>query len=94
MLPPLPPIPASGLTLAPAPQPPIGWLLKGRGFGHGVGMSQWGAFGLASQGFDYARILQHYYRGTSLITLPEPLQTVAVRRGDLASGTTAAGVTP
>lgn len=94
VLPPLPPIPASGLTLAPAPQPPIGWLLKGRGFGHGVGMSQWGAFGLASQGFDYARILQHYYRGTSLITLPEPLQTVAVRRGDLASGTTAAGVTP
>lgn len=94
VLPPLPPIPPSVLTQMPAPQPPVGWLLKGRGFGHGVGMSQWGAFGLASQGIDYTRILQHYYRGTSLITLPEPLQAGPLPRAELASRTAAAGVTP
>jgi stage II sporulation protein D len=38
--------------------------LSGRGFGHGVGMSQWGAYNLARQGQDYRRILAHYYRNT------------------------------
>lgn len=85
-LPPLPPLPGSGPAGAPALQPPSGWLLRGRGFGHGVGMSQWGAFGLASQGMDYVRILQHYYRGTSLITLPGPMQAAAGRRTVAASG--------
>ena len=68
-LPPLPP-----LGGGPSLRPPIGWLLRGRGFGHGVGMSQWGAYGLASQGMDYTRILQHYYRGASLTTLTESAQ--------------------
>ena len=73
--PPLPPLVASMAPQGGPPlRPPSGWLLKGRGFGHGVGMSQWGAYGLASQGMDYARILQHYYRGTSLITLERPAQ--------------------
>ena len=35
----------------------------GRGYGHGVGMSQWGAFGMAEQGYDYAAILKHYFTG-------------------------------
>lgn len=39
----------------------------GRGWGHGVGMSQWGAFGLAERGADYAGILRHYYRGVELV---------------------------
>ncbi len=38
-----------------------------RGFGHGVGMSQYGANVLASQGLDYQEILAHYYPGTELI---------------------------
>lgn len=85
--PPLPPLNGPGLTGAPPLRPPSGWLLRGRGFGHGVGMSQWGAYGLASQGMDYARILQHYYRGTSLVTLSEPLQAASpIRRTDVASG--------
>ncbi len=33
------------------------------GYGHGVGMCQYGANGMAKQGWDYHRILQHYYRG-------------------------------
>ena len=37
------------------------------GFGHGVGMSQYGAKVLAEQGEDYAEILAHYYPGTELI---------------------------
>ena len=43
-----------------------GILFKGCGYGHGVGMSQWGARQMALQGFDYKRILQHYYCGTKV----------------------------
>lgn len=42
------------------------FVFDGRGFGHGVGMSQWGARGAALQGLDAARILAHYYRGTTI----------------------------
>jgi len=38
--------------------------ILGRGWGHGVGMSQWGARGLAAQGMGYRDILRHYYPGT------------------------------
>jgi stage II sporulation protein D len=44
------------------------FVITGRGWGHGVGMSQWGAYGLAKQGDNYAEILAHYYRGTNLDT--------------------------
>jgi len=40
-----------------------------RGYGHGVGMSQAGANGMAASGTGYAVILQHYYPGTSLMQL-------------------------
>lgn len=36
------------------------------GFGHGVGMSQWGANGMAKEGHDYIEILKHYYKGTEI----------------------------
>ena len=42
-------------------------LVKGQGYGHGVGMSQWGAHGLAEQGADFRAILQHYYRGAEVV---------------------------
>lgn len=38
----------------------------GNGYGHGVGMSQWGAYALAKNGADYKAILAHYYPGTKL----------------------------
>ena len=38
----------------------------GQGYGHGVGMSQWGAHGLASKGADFREILHHYYRGATI----------------------------
>jgi stage II sporulation protein D len=46
--------------------PPPSLLAIGRGFGHGVGMSQWGAHGLANRGQSYEQILRHYYRGAEL----------------------------
>lgn len=39
-------------------------IIEGRGFGHGVGMCQFGALEMAAQGKDYRQILYHYYRGT------------------------------
>lgn len=35
---------------------------KGRGYGHGVGMSQWGANEMAKKGYTYKEILKHYYK--------------------------------
>ncbi len=42
------------------------WVIHGRGFGHGVGMSQYGAYGYAKHGRDYKSILKHYYRHTRI----------------------------
>ncbi|MCX5786155.1 MAG: SpoIID/LytB domain-containing protein [Elusimicrobia bacterium] len=39
-------------------------ILEGKGSGHGVGMCQWGAEGMARKGFKYREILKHYYPGT------------------------------
>lgn len=47
-------------------QPPTAFQVAGKGFGHAVGMSQWGAYNLARQGYGYQQILSHYYRGASL----------------------------
>jgi SpoIID/LytB domain protein len=38
----------------------------GSGYGHGLGMSQWGAYGLARMGWSHGRILTHFYRGTAV----------------------------
>jgi stage II sporulation protein D len=43
---------------------------EGRGFGHGVGMSQYGAYGAAKAGKTAEQIIALYYSGTSLQTLP------------------------
>ncbi len=43
--------------------------ISGRGFGHGLGLSQWGAYGLASQGANYQQILGHYYQNATLSQL-------------------------
>lgn len=67
------------------PNPPVdnvatpgSYSISGRGFGHGVGMSQWGARGMAMQGFKYPSILSHYYQGTKLQTLPSSNSNVRV----------------
>ena len=47
---------------------PAGVVVSGGGNGHAVGMSQWGALGMAKLGKTYAEILTHYYTGTKLET--------------------------
>jgi stage II sporulation protein D len=50
----------------------VSWVVHGRGFGHGVGMSAYGAYGYAKAGKGYRFILGHYYRGTTIGTLEKP----------------------
>ena len=45
----------------------------GGGYGHGVGMSQWGAGMMNTLGYSYDKILQHYYSGISIGTYPVTL---------------------
>lgn len=39
------------------------FIFEGKGYGHGVGLSQWGAKGMAEEGFSYEEILSHYFPG-------------------------------
>ncbi len=48
-----------------------GWKVEGSGFGHGAGLCQWGARVYAEKGWDFRKILQHYYPGVELQTLYE-----------------------
>jgi stage II sporulation protein D len=52
-------------------------VIRGAGFGHGIGMSQYGAYGYALEGAKYPGILAHYYKGTRLATAPgEPVRVL------------------
>ncbi len=44
--------------------------IDGRGYGHGIGLSQWGTHYLAEQGVPYEQILSHYYKNARLTTFP------------------------
>jgi stage II sporulation protein D len=57
------------------------WVVKGAGYGHGVGMSQYGAYGYAKRGFGYGDILTHYYTGTTLGTTADQSVRVLLRDG-------------
>jgi stage II sporulation protein D len=64
---------ASLAGFAPAPaDASVSWVVHGRGFGHGVGMSAYGAYGYALHGKSYQFILGHYFSGTTIGTLPGP----------------------
>jgi stage II sporulation protein D len=65
------------------------WIVKGAGFGHGVGMSQYGAYGYAKHGFAYDRILTHYYTGTTIGTTAD--QSVRVLLLDGVGGVSFSG---
>ena len=59
-------LPATRADAAPA----RGYVVSGYGWGHGVGMSQYGAQGFALHGWKARRILAHYYPGTRLARFP------------------------
>ncbi len=46
-------------------------IINGKGFGHGVGLCQWGAIGLSRNGSNYKEILEHYFPGTELGSLDD-----------------------
>jgi stage II sporulation protein D len=50
----------------------VDWVVHGHGFGHGVGLSAYGAYGYALHGKGYKFILGHYYKGTSLGQISGP----------------------
>ena len=54
-----------GLPVQPAANAGV-YTVSGRGHGHNVGMSQWGARGMADRGFTYDRILKHYFTGAEI----------------------------
>lgn len=80
---------AMALTAAPAaaadeiyPRPADGSItLRGHGWGHGIGMSQYGSYGAAVQGRSWQQIIAFYYRGTSLGSVGNP--TIRVRVASL-----------
>lgn len=62
-------IPSHWLTVSSGPDAA---LLTGRGWGHGVGMVQWGAYGKSLLGYSASAILAYYYGGLRPQTYPEP----------------------
>lgn len=54
----------NGDIRAATPEP--AFRIMGTGYGHGVGLSQWGARALADQGYDYQSILQYYYKNVTV----------------------------
>ena len=51
-----------------------------RGFGHGVGMSQYGANGMAKEGKSYQEIVKHYYKGVKITSADHMLDTVTAKK--------------
>ncbi len=47
-------------------QTPTSFVIQGKGFGHGLGMSQYGAKGMAEKGFNYQQIALHFFQNTKL----------------------------
>jgi len=81
---------SSGKTISSSPPPAATadtvtvpssrvFALKGHGFGHGIGMSQYGAQGAASGGKTFAQILAFYYPGTALTTKSSNIRVLITR---------------
>ena len=66
----------SSLFTPPANAVPNEWIIVGSGWGHGVGLSQYGALGQALDGRSWQDILSHYYPGSSLSDSPADKQII------------------
>ena len=96
-------IPATASSPMDPCGPPDGFTLSGSGYGHGIGMSQWGAYGMALEGRDASAIVSHYYSGTTVeptkddvdirVNLLYQVQSLQVRSKDLEPGGGAIEVT-
>jgi len=56
---------------SPAQADAVTWTVRGGGFGHGIGMSAYGAYGMGLDGYKYGRILGQYYRGIKIRKLKQ-----------------------
>jgi stage II sporulation protein D len=62
------------------------WVVRGAGWGHGVGLSAWGAYGYGKHGFDYREIIDHYFahlRITKLRGAPTVRVLLDASKGDV-----------
>src|SRR3954447_15681822 len=84
--------PAAATPQGPAAMGATTFVITGHGWGHGVGMAQWGAYGYAQHGWTYDRILEHYYTGTTIERRPTPTIRVLLLEG--ATRATLASVGP
>jgi len=90
-----PPLPAFSLPPAQEFSSEVLQLVAvGRGYGHGIGMSQWGALAMAQRGESYESILHHYYRGAQLQPYAALAQTPAPRSGSGADALQALAPSP
>lgn len=55
-------------------------IMKTKGYGHGVGMSQYGANGMAAEGKTYQDIVKHYYQGVEIASAANMLATITARK--------------
>src|SRR5947208_1886926 len=70
------------------------WTIRGAGFGHGIGLSQYGAYGYAAHGADWKSISLHYFKGTHLGNVAGRTIRVLLQQGKgtvWVSGVTQAG---
>ncbi|MDX6593362.1 MAG: stage sporulation protein [Gaiellales bacterium] len=59
-----------GLVASPSAGATTLFTLTGHGWGHGIGMSQYGALGFAQRGYNWKQIIKHYYTGVTIDSLP------------------------
>ncbi len=85
-------IPTTTLPALPASVGAGALLFTGHGWGHGVGMSQWGAYGYAKRGWTFELILDHFYPGTTLG--PAPVRTLRVALAEAAKTVAVASPEP
>ncbi len=73
---------AAGLALCVMPVAAYAateYRVTGRGFGHGIGLSQYGAKGFAERGYTAGQIIRYYYQGTTIGAVPADARAVSVK---------------
>src|SRR3954447_19853349 len=84
-------VPASASADAAPTVSATTFVLSGHGWGHGIGMAQYGAYGYAQHGWGYKRILAHYFKGTTLGQVPATtLRVLVAERQKTVTGSSAA----
>jgi stage II sporulation protein D len=79
---------AACLAIVPAAE--ANWTVRGRGSGHGIGMSQWGAYGYAKHGREFRWIVGHYFRDTRIGNVSDKEVRVLLTAGKHSVGFTRA----